>query len=139
MMTWLTRLSEDHGLTRFALESQSLDTFVDRLFMRLLTRHPTMKELAFYRDALAPGYDQRRVATTALGSSAPSTTTPRPRPKFVAWSNHMKSEANSWRLEEEAAARRGDPATTRLESTWRQRFENVLWALLNAPEWTRIR
>ena len=139
MMTWLTRLSEDHGLTRFALESQSLDTFVDRLFLRLLTRHPTMKELAFYRDALAPGYDQRRVATTALGSSAPSTTTPRPRPKFVAWSNHMKSEANSWRLEEEAAARRGDPATTRLESTWRQRFENVLWALLNAPEWTRIR
>lgn len=139
MMTWLTRLSEDHGLTRFALESQSLDTFVDRLFLRLLTRHPTMKELAFYRDALAPGYDQRRVATTALGSSAPSTTTPRPRPKFVAWSNHMKSEANSWRLEEEAAARRGDPATTRLESTWRQRFENVLWALLNAPEWIRIR
>jgi hypothetical protein len=50
----------------------------------------------------------------------------------------MKSEANSLRLEEEAAARRGDPPTTRLDPAWRERFEDVLWALLNAPEWTHV-
>ena len=33
MMTWLTRLSDDHGLTAFALENQSLDTFINRLFL----------------------------------------------------------------------------------------------------------
>ncbi len=148
MMTWLTRLSDDHGLTAFALEDQPVDTFITRLFLRFFTRLPTAKELAFYRDALSPGYAGRVAGSPSLAArdaaSAPSTTAaapaaPRPRPKFVAWSNHMKSEANSWRLEEEAAARRGDPATTRLEAAWRQRFEDVLWAMLNAPEWAHIR
>jgi hypothetical protein len=60
------------------------------------------------------------------------------RPNYVAWSNHMKSEANTWRLAEEAAARRGDPATTRLDPDWRRRLEDVTWALVNAPEWTHI-
>jgi hypothetical protein len=50
----------------------------------------------------------------------------------------MKSEANRLRLEEEAAARRGDPPTARLDPEWRRRFEDVLWALLNAPEWVHI-
>jgi hypothetical protein len=58
--------------------------------------------------------------------------------KYVAWSNHMKSEANTLRLAEEAAARRGDPPTTQLDPEWRRRFEDVLWALLNAPEWTHV-
>jgi hypothetical protein len=62
----------------------------------------------------------------------------RVRPNYVAWSNHMKSEANTWRLEEEAVARRGDPATTRLDADWRRRLEDATWALLNAPEWTYI-
>jgi hypothetical protein len=133
MMTWLTRLSDDHGMTRFALESQSLEQFVDRLFVRLFTRHPTEEERAFYSNALRPGYDTRIVANAAAAPAAPHA-----HRKFVAWSNHMKSEANSLRLEEEAAARRGDPPTARLEATWRQRFEDVLWALLNAPEWTHV-
>jgi hypothetical protein len=50
----------------------------------------------------------------------------------------MKSEANTLRLEEEAAARRGDPPTARLDPEWRQRFEDAIWALLNAPEWTHV-
>ena len=32
------------------------------------------------------------------------------------------------------AARRGDPATERLDPSWRRRLEDVLWSLLNAPE-----
>jgi hypothetical protein len=135
MMTWLTRLSDDHGLTHFALEKQSLDQFVDRLFLRLFTRHPTAKERATYTDALRAGFETRIVASP----QAPATQTPsHAHRKYVAWSNHMKSEANTLRLEEEAAARRGDPPTARLDSDWRQRFEDVIWALLNAPEWTHI-
>ena len=37
--------------------------------------------------------------------------------------------------EQEKAARRGEPPTERLESDWRLRLEDVLWAMLNAPEW----
>lgn len=132
MMLWLTRLSDDHDLTRFALEDRTLDALVDRLFLRLLTRPPTAAEKTFYRDALAPGYTTRIVAGAKIAEPGPA------RRKFVGWSNHMKSEANTLRLEEEAAARKGDLPTARLTPDWRRRFEDVLWALLNAPEWTHI-
>jgi hypothetical protein len=133
MMSWLTRLSDDHGLTRFALEAQPLERFLERLFLRLFTRPPTAAERAFYTNELRPGYESRIVARPA-----PAADKPHQYRKFVAWSNHMKSEANSLRLEEEAAARRGDPPTNRLDPAWRERFEDVLWALLNAPEWTHV-
>jgi hypothetical protein len=51
----------------------------------------------------------------------------------------MRSEANSLRLAEESATRRGDAPTDRLDPDWRRRFEDVVWALLNAPEWTHIK
>ena len=41
VMTWLTRLSDDHGLTRLVLEDQPLERLIDRLYLRLLTRAPT--------------------------------------------------------------------------------------------------
>ena len=133
MMLWLTRLSDDHGLTSFALEKQSVEQLVERLFLRLLTRLPTDAEKKFYAEALRPGFTKR-----ILASHIVDVPTPHQHRKYVAWSNHMKSEANTLRLAEEAAARRGDPPTTRLDAAWRTRFEDVLWALLNAPEWTHV-
>jgi hypothetical protein len=114
------------------LEDQPLDRFVDRIFLRLFTRHPTAQEKKIYVAALTPGYATRLSVAPTTEPAAPV------RRKYVAWSNHMKAEANSLRLEEEAAARAGDPATTRLEASWRQRCEDVIWALLNAPELTAI-
>jgi hypothetical protein len=133
MMLWLTRLSDDHGLTAFARKKQSIEQFVDRLFLRLLTRRPTEAEKKFYVEALRPGFEKRILTPHIAGVPAPHQ-----HRKYVAWSNHMKSEANTLRLAEEAAARRGDPPTTTLEPEWRTRFEDVLWALLNAPEWTHV-
>lgn len=133
MMTWLTRLSDDHGLTQMALEDQPLERLVDRLFLRCFTRHPTAEESTFYADALRSGYAARIVP-----GAVPSSDVQPAHRKFVAWSNHMKSEANTLRLEEVAAARRGDPPTSRLAPEWRRRFEDVIWALLNAPEWTHV-
>lgn len=137
MTSWLTRLSDDHGLTRLALENQPLDALVQRLFLRMFTRAPTPSERQLYTDLLRPGYESRITREPTVAASAP-TAPARVRPKYVAWSNHMKSEANTWRLAEEAAARRGDPATTRLDPEWRRRLEDVTWALVNAPEWTHI-
>lgn len=133
MMTWLTRLSDQHGMTQLALENQAVERLIERLFLRFFTRGPTSEERTFFVDALKPGYSARVAAATG-----PARSTPHAHRRYVAWSNHMKSEANSLRLEEEAAARRGDPPTERLTAEWRQRFEDVLWALLNAPEWTHV-
>jgi hypothetical protein len=132
MMTWLTRLSDDHGLTALALEDQPLETLVDRLFLRLFTRAPSAKERAEQIAALRDGYDARRTFEKTCSPPA------RPRRKFVSWSNHNIPEANTLRLEEEAEAKQGDPATTLLAPDWRVRFEDVIWAMLNAPEWTRV-
>ena len=133
MMTWLTRLSDDHGVTRIALENQPVETLVERLFLRMFTRPPTTAERERYAAALREGYVDRKSEIKPAPALAAS-----PRRKYVAWSNHMQSEANTLRLEDLAAARRGEPPTARLDPAWRERCEDVLWALLNAPEWTRI-
>ncbi|HZZ82335.1 MAG TPA: DUF1553 domain-containing protein, partial [Gemmataceae bacterium] len=126
--TWLTRLSEDHGVTRLALESESPEKLVDRLFLRVLTRRPTVDEKASFVEHLRPGFTERK--TTPGPAAAPKRTPP----KYVSWSNHLTEEANQIKIELEAAARRGDPPTARLTPQWRQRMEDVLWAMLNSPE-----
>jgi hypothetical protein len=127
---WLTRLSDDHGITQFALLDQPLDQFIDRLFLKLLTRHPTAEERELYRKHLSVGFESR-----ITNHASPALPTPRIREKYVSWSNHVNDEANIVRVEQEKAARRGDPPTEKLDPAWRTRMEDVLWAMLNAPEW----
>lgn len=128
MATWVTRLSDDHGITDLALAEQPLDQFVDRLFLRILTRKPTNEEKAEYLEYLKEGYNSR-------------IQTPEPKPQpvrkpklFVTWTNHLSPEANLLKQLEEEEARRGDPPTDRLDPNWRVRLEDALWALLNSPE-----
>ena len=135
MMSWLVRLSDDHALTHLALESQPPERLVERLYQRLLTRPPTEPELARALALLRPGYAER-VVTSAPPEVDKSG--PRVRPKYVGWSNHMSSGANVTRGEQAAAVRRGDPPTARLTPEWRESLEDLVWALLNSPEWTSI-
>ena len=44
MTAWLSRLSDDHGITALALVDQPIYLLIDRLFLRLLTRTPSPKE-----------------------------------------------------------------------------------------------
>ncbi len=129
---WLTRLSDDHGITQLALEEQPLEAFLDKLYLRLLTRLPHAEEKQLYLQHLREGYDSRLTDLPPPTSSLPSN---RVREKYVSWSNHLDAEATTVRLEQEKAARQGDPPTAKLSPAWRTRLEDVLWALLNSPEW----
>ena len=51
-----------------------------------------------------------------------------------AWSNHLHAESSDIMLQLESRARQADPPTERLEADWRQRMEDVLWALTNNVE-----
>jgi hypothetical protein len=126
--TWLTRLSDEHGVTQLALESKTPEALVDRLFLRVLTRRPTVDEKASFVEHLRPGFTERKTTPGIPG------TPKRVPPKYVSWSNHLTEEANQIKIELEAAARRGDPPTARLTPQWRQRMEDVVWAMLNSPE-----
>ncbi|HVL15669.1 MAG TPA: DUF1553 domain-containing protein, partial [Gemmata sp.] len=125
---WLTRLSDDHGVTRLALDANSPDELVDDLYLRVLTRKPTAKERATYAKYLRPGFDTR---ARTPGARPPAKRVPEP---YVSWSNHLHTLANAIKLEQDAAARKGDPPTERLDPEWRSRMEDVLWAVLNSSE-----
>jgi hypothetical protein len=128
---WLTRLSDDHGISRLALEEQTVESLVDRLFLRILTRMPTTEERDRYVARLAKGYDSRVTMPT---DTPPPPAAPRVREHYVSWSNHLDAEATVLRHEQELQARRGDAPTSRLNADWRERLEDVLWALLNSPD-----
>lgn len=129
MGTWLTRLSDDHGVTALALEAKSPEEFVDRLFLRVLTRHPTASEKTRFTRMLGEGFATR--------ADVPAWTPP-PRPArpayYVSWSNHLDNDATTVRMEQEKEARRGDVPTPRLRADWRLRAEDAVWALVNSPE-----
>jgi hypothetical protein len=134
MSVWLTRLSDDHGVTQMALQNQPIEQFVESLFLRLLTRQPTAEERARYTQHLRAGYESRIKEEKTAPKVIASSEERRPA-KFVSWSNHLDPEATLVRQEQEIEARRGDPPTEKLDPAWRQRLEDSLWALLNAPEW----
>jgi hypothetical protein len=125
---WLTRLSDDHGMTAVALGAKSAGELVDELYLKLLTRKPTDKERAAYAAYLADGFDTR-VRTPAAKPAAA-----RKPELYVSWSNHLHPRATTIKQGQEEAARRGDPPTDRLDPAWRGRLEDVLWAVLNSPE-----
>ncbi len=132
MSIWLTRLSERHALTQFVLEDQSVEELVDRMFLRLLTRQPSAEEKKLYVSVLSDGYDTRVILESKRKTPVPSK---RVRERYVSWSNHVDGPANALAQQKEAAVRRGDPPTNALDNDWRERMEDVLWAILNAPEW----
>lgn len=134
MGMWLTRLSDDHGITALALESLPLDEFLDQLFLRMLTRKPSAEEKKLYTEYLRAGYDQRRRSV----DPSPKARTKRLPTPYVSWSNHLDPEATLVRQAQEAAARKGEPPTARLESHWRTRLEDVLWALVNSTEFVFV-
>jgi mono/diheme cytochrome c family protein len=127
MATWLTRLSDDHGVTELALRAGSPDELVEALFRKVRTRRPAAAERATLVEYLTPGFaDRVREPKPKLEVRKPAV--------YVSWSNHLDPQATVLRQQEEAAARAGDPPTGRLDPAWRAKLEDVLWALLNAPE-----
>ena len=129
MGTWLTGLSEDHGVTQLCAEAQSPEALTEALFLRILTRRPTAKELERYADRLRPGFENRLAHSTVALPTGPR------RPAYyVSWSNHLDKDATLVRQQQTDEARRGDPPSPRLQPAWRQRAEDALWALVNSPE-----
>lgn len=133
MGLWLTRLSDDHAVTRMALDAASVGEFVQNLFLRVLTRPPSDAERALFLARLSPGFDQRKISSDPplLGGKSQK---PRRPPYYVSWSNHLDADATRVRQAQEADARAGDPPTARLSAGWRAQAEDALWALMNSPE-----
>ena len=129
MMTWLTRLSDDHPLTELAVSVDTPGTLVERLYQRILSREPTRVEKREATFAISEGFLDRIRHVNPSDPPGPS----KP-PLFVTWANHLQPEATHIQLEAALRARQGDPPTQRLEPEWRQCLEDLIWSLLNLPE-----
>ena len=126
---WLTRLSDESGITKMALQSKSVESLVDDLFLRLLTRLPTKAEKEQFVSELSVGYADRVIPEDQV-EPAPK----QKRFRHVSWSNHLSPDANSIKIELQELARRGDLPTRFLRPAWRERMEDAVWALFNNPE-----
>lgn len=121
-------LSDGGAFTRLALEAPDPGSLVENLYERILTRLPDETEKALFTELLAGGFDTR-VREVTPGSKTGNASRVQ-----VSWSNHLSAEATRIKLELERQARRGDPPTARLEPDWRERCEDLIWSLVNAPE-----
>lgn len=120
-------LSDDNVITELCLKNQSPEDLIRAVTLRVLSRPPTKRESERLVAYLGAAY-QGRIVPGAK---------PNPLHRFtrrVSWSNHLSPEATTIQLEREKAARAGDPPTTRLTAEFRERMEDVVWALLNSPE-----
>lgn len=126
---WITRASYQSELATLALEATSPESLVDSIFLRFLTRRPTAEERAPFAQALAEGFDRRRVPDAEVVVPEPLPPLP-----LVTWSNHLVSEANNIQLESERRSRQGPPADPRLVPAWREIYEDFVWSVINTRE-----
>jgi len=127
---WVSRLSDYSDLTGLAIEAESPERLIEELYLRFLTRFPTDRERDAMVELLKPGFDER-VVTKDPGFEKKIYTPP---VREISWANHLNAEANQLAAEIEEEARRGPEATSWLDSDWRVRMEDVVWALANSPE-----
>ncbi len=129
------RLSDDSFFTHLALGTRPLEEMVDTVFLRVLTRKPTDGERRTMVEYLEPHFAERIVpqADQDVRRRDDKKTDTR-----VSWANHFDPESTRIRMAEERKVRMGDLPTGLLTAEFREHFEDVVWALLNTPEFSTI-
>jgi hypothetical protein len=127
-----SQFSEDSAFVALALESETPADFVEQAYRRVLSRPPTTEERALFVELLSEGFSSRK--TGAKAGPVPT----RPARDGVSWSNHLQTESNEIRTRWQKQVAKGDPPTTRLSADWRERAEDMVWALVNSPEFVWI-
>ena len=125
----LSRASFNSTLAEIAVVAESPSNLVDTLFLRFLSRYPSDEERNFFLRQLQDGFDDRILPENARVAPVAPETLP-----LVHWFNHLRPRSNEIQLEQERRVRSGPPADPRLESAWRERYEDVVWSLINHDE-----
>lgn len=131
--SWMTAASDKSSLADLAVESQNASSVVDSIYLRFLSRMPTEQESLTFVPILEQGFEDRLVSPDQVQPVVYP-----PMLRRVSWSNHLAEDANRVKIEMEQRARNGDPADPRLKPDWRMLFEDVVWAVVNSPEFVWV-
>lgn len=127
----IVRLSEDSAVTELSLQPIPIDEFVNRLYLRTLGRRPDEVEREVVTGLLSGSFADRLTNEPAGPIEPLNTFQPD-------WRKHLEPEQTRLMLQAQARVARGQPPTTRLTREFRERVEDVLWALINSPEFIVI-
>ncbi len=128
----MSQFSDDSRMTGLAIEAATLDDFITHVTQTILTRDPTLAERATFHETLTEGFADRVVDSSVKSVPRP------PQHTGVGWSNHLKPEATDRKNAQKTLIDRGDPPTSRLQPSWRERAEDMVWTLLNEPDFVFI-
>jgi hypothetical protein len=127
----VARLSDDSAITELCLKERDPEALIRYVYLRILSRLPSDQEtrrMVAYLDETF----LNRIVPGALAES------PHAKRRRVSWSNHLSPEASTIQQELEKEARAGDPPTKRLAPEFRERMEDIVWALINSPEFVYL-
>jgi len=127
----ITRLSDASAVTELCLQSISVTELVDQLFLTVLGRQPDAEERQQFESFLTPGYSQRLTGKPRRPFEPLSTFQPD-------WRKHLEAEQTRLMFAAQQRVARGERPTDRLTRDFRERVEDVLWALMNSPEFIVI-
>lgn len=127
----IVRLSDNSQITELCLEDQTVEQLVDRLFLVTLSRFPTDSQRAVFTQHLAPSFSKR--LTGEEKETLPPLSDFQPD-----WKKHLEGEQTLLMMKAQKSVDRGEPPTRRLSSEFRKRVEDVVWSLINSPEFIFI-
>ena len=128
----IAQRSEDSRFTHSAVAAKSADEFTREVYAQILGRQPSARELSVGRELLSDGFEKR--LTGAKAGPMPK----QPARDGVSWSNHLHPQANEVRVQRQIEVEKGDPPTTLLVDDWRSRAEDLVWAVMNSPEFVFV-
>ena len=129
----IARLTDDCAVTDLCVANQPLPALVDGVFARVLSRPPTAAERAKFVAYLEAGFKERVVDCGPRKSRKDFD-----HAQLLSWTNHLNAKASEIKYAVEEKARLGDEPTPRLKQDWRERMEDVLWAMVNSPEFVFV-
>jgi len=132
LMTWLTRITDEmpHAWGAFEADATVIGV-VERVYAHVLGRGPSPTERDEAEALLGSGFDSR---LTEKPPNAPRSST-----RYLSWYNHLHPSATPRAMAEQASVLAGPEPSARLEAAWRERLEDLLWSLLNSPEFYVVR
>lgn len=126
------QLSEDSVFVSLALAAETPADFVESTFRQVLSRGPTAVERDLFVSLLADDFSSRKTG------QPPAATPGWPARDGVSWANHLSTESNEIKIARQKEVEKGDPPTAQLASRWREKAEDMVWALVNSPEFVWV-